>query len=273
MGTPLQTPDRFLVARLARFLLVGTACALAAASGGCVWDTWHVFGKADAPAGGPADSMVLRGDHLEPETHRRLRARPPRRWRRPRNCSARVITRRPRSSSTISPTKRRTLNTIAEEARYYEAECLRLPGQVPEGRGHVSQAAGRLPVGAHREQAGKRIRHRRLLAGRHPRGDAPREGETRGQALVYHARIVRSLREVQAVAGRGGPGPGGPGPGQLQRHHQSHWPLRPCSWPAPSSFTIRITARPTGCSASSWRCTPRASTRPRRWSWRSSPST
>jgi len=48
-------------------LVLGAASLLAGGSGGCAWSQWNLFKDNSPPPPAPADSLVLEGDHFEPD--------------------------------------------------------------------------------------------------------------------------------------------------------------------------------------------------------------
>jgi hypothetical protein len=143
-------------ARLSPILLV-CVFAIASASSGCVWewDQFNVFHPPKPPPG-PADSLVLHGDHLEPEspvTEGTAKGD---------LAGAHELFRRgeySKAEKVFHHIAENTKNTdiIAEEARYYEAECLRLQNHLPKAADTYNKQLTTFPSGAHREQALKRM--------------------------------------------------------------------------------------------------------------------
>ena len=132
-------------------------CALAGSSGGCVWE-WDQFNlfHPPKPPPGPADSLVLQGDRLEPEslaTEGTAKGD---------LAGAHELFRRgeyPKAEKVYHHIAENTKNSdlIAEEARYYEAECLRLQNHYPKAADTYNKLLTTFPSGAHREQALKRM--------------------------------------------------------------------------------------------------------------------
>jgi outer membrane protein assembly factor BamD (BamD/ComL family) len=127
------------------------------ACGGCAWEwdqlNWFHTPK---PLPGPADSLVLQGDHLEPEspitegTAKGDLAGAHELFRRGEYAQAEKV-----YHHIAENTKNADL--IAEEARYYEAECLRLQNRLPKAADTYNKMLITFPSGAHREQAIKRM--------------------------------------------------------------------------------------------------------------------
>jgi outer membrane protein assembly factor BamD (BamD/ComL family) len=130
-----------------RFLLWTAACAFA---GGCAWDSWHLFAAPPAPQG-PADSVVLRGDKLEaanpaPQGAAKDLAGGHELYRRGEYAKAEKVFHKIADNTKNSP-------QIAEEARYYEAECLRRQARYPKAADTYNKVLVDFPAGTFREQA------------------------------------------------------------------------------------------------------------------------
>jgi TolA-binding protein len=140
---------------VARLLLLGGMGVWAGGLTGCTWDYYHVFTPPTAPPG-PADSMVLRADRLEPElpvtpgTPQGDLAGAHELFRRGDYADAQKI-----FHHIADNTKNSDL--IAEEARYYEAECLRLQEHYPKAADTYNKLLTTFPSGVHRDQALKRM--------------------------------------------------------------------------------------------------------------------
>jgi outer membrane protein assembly factor BamD (BamD/ComL family) len=136
-------------------LLLGAVCALASSVSGCTWDRWNLFTPPPAPPG-PADSLVLRGDKLEPETlPKDIKGAPELAgahefYRRGEYVKAEKLFRSIADNTHNSP-------QVAEEARYYEAESLRWQKCYPKACDVYNQMLKDFPSGVHREQAVERI--------------------------------------------------------------------------------------------------------------------
>lgn len=136
---------------LVQLLVLGGTCALAACSGGCFWDSWAIVKGPPAPPGA-ADSLVLRGDRLEAEA-------PPAAgsvaaelagahdlFRKSDYETAEKVFHRIAENTKNSP-------QTAEQARFYEAECLRRQAKYPRAADTYTKMLNDFPSGAHREQA------------------------------------------------------------------------------------------------------------------------
>lgn len=122
---------------------------------GCTWDRWHLFTPAPPPPG-PADSLVIRGDRLEAET-------PPAEgsvaaelagthelYRRGEYAHAEALYHDIAENKKNSP-------AVAEEARFYEAECLRRQENYPKSADTFHKVVLDFPNGSFREQALQRM--------------------------------------------------------------------------------------------------------------------
>jgi outer membrane protein assembly factor BamD (BamD/ComL family) len=134
--------------RLACVLALPLSLCLCAT--GCAWDFWSLR-KPDVPAG-PADSFVLRGDKLE-----EARPAPDSKasgelagaeelYRRGEYSKARRL-----FASIADDTK--NVPAVAEEARYYQAECLRQEGYYPDAADYYVKLLNDFPSGSFREQS------------------------------------------------------------------------------------------------------------------------
>jgi len=144
---------RFRIAKVKfAFCILQLACF-----SGCVWewDQFNVF-HTPKPPPGPADSLVLQGDRLEPETPgvegtaKGDLAGAHELFRRGEYAKAEKVFHQ------IGENTKHTDQT-AEEARYYEAECLRLQNRYPKAADTYNKLLMTFPSGAHREQAMKRM--------------------------------------------------------------------------------------------------------------------
>jgi outer membrane protein assembly factor BamD (BamD/ComL family) len=118
---------------------------------GCTWDSWTLFKPPPAPPP-PADSLVLHGDKLEeeiapkPGTPAAELAGAHELYRRGDFENAEKLFRK-------IADKKKTPPAIAEEARYYEAECIRRQGRYPRAADTYNKMLTDFPSGAFREQA------------------------------------------------------------------------------------------------------------------------
>jgi outer membrane protein assembly factor BamD (BamD/ComL family) len=128
------------------------ALCLGTASG-CAWDGWSLVGAAPPPAPpGPVDSVVLRaGGRLEQDVETS-----------PELAGGQELLRRNEYAKAakvfhhIAENKKNS-EAVGEEARYYEAECLRCQGKYPRAVDTYHKQLIDFPSGAHREQAVKRM--------------------------------------------------------------------------------------------------------------------
>ena len=122
------------------------------AASGCAWDGWSLVGGAPAAPPAPADSVVLRaGGRLEQDVETS-----------PELAGAHDLLRHGDYAKAeklfhrIAENKKNA-EPIAEEARYYEAECLRCQSKYPKAVDTYHKQLLDWPSGAHREQAVKRM--------------------------------------------------------------------------------------------------------------------
>jgi outer membrane protein assembly factor BamD (BamD/ComL family) len=114
-------------------------------------DRWHWFTMPPAPPP-PAESLVLRGDRFEPE-------KPPEEGTAAAHLAGALeLYRRgeyDKAENIFHKIAENTKNPppIAEEARFYEADCLRLQGKKPKAADVYNRMLTDFPSGAYREQA------------------------------------------------------------------------------------------------------------------------
>jgi outer membrane protein assembly factor BamD (BamD/ComL family) len=130
------------------------ALAVGLASGGCAWDDWQLFKGPEAPPGA-ADHMVLRGDQVVPDkavedTGAKELAGAQEVFRKSDYVAAEKLFGKIADNKHNSP-------QVAEEARYYEAECLRLQQRYPKAGDMYNKLLIDFPSGFHREQAVERM--------------------------------------------------------------------------------------------------------------------
>lgn len=134
-----------------RTILVCTILGLTSA-GGCTWDRFHLFNKDDGLPAMAGDSMVLRGDKLEPdkastdEKHAARLAQGHELYRQADYPQAKKIFHK------IAQDKK-AIPRLAEEARFYEAECLRRQQRYPDACDTYNKLLTDFPSGAHRDEA------------------------------------------------------------------------------------------------------------------------
>jgi outer membrane protein assembly factor BamD (BamD/ComL family) len=126
------------------------ACALATATG-CSWDDWYLFKPPPAPPP-PADSLTLRGDKLEAD------AAPVEGSAAADLEGAKELYRQNEFSKAERIFRKIADNTkntpqVAEEARYYQAECLRHEQRYPKAADVYHKLLTDFPSGAYRDQA------------------------------------------------------------------------------------------------------------------------
>jgi outer membrane protein assembly factor BamD (BamD/ComL family) len=164
-------PSGRTVPGVSQLLLAGLACAATIGPIGCStaektatvqqpsatekWlasmDRWHWFTMPPAPPP-PAEILVLRGDKLEAETvpvegtAAASLAGALELYRRGEYATAEKICHKIAENTKNPP-------PVAEEARYYEADCLRLQGKLPKAADTYNRMLTDFPSGAYREQA------------------------------------------------------------------------------------------------------------------------
>ncbi len=136
-----------------RSLLLGTSCLLTGAVG-CTWDSWNIFSSKTPDPPGTMQTAMLGPDG------RLLRQVPPP----PALGEAHELLRRGQYAKAqdlfhdVADSKhKKTPEIYAEEARYYEAECMRCQGMYPKAVDTYHKQLLDFPTGAHREQACKRM--------------------------------------------------------------------------------------------------------------------
>ncbi len=150
VGTWSRMTNR-VVRNAGQLLLWGTTCLAGAGSGGCAWDQFDPF-KPPPPPPGPAESLVLRGDKLEPEKV------PEKGTAAGDLAGAEELYRNgeykkaERVFHYIAENKKNP-PAVAEEARFYEAECLRRQGRYPKAKDTYNKMLSDFPSGQFREQA------------------------------------------------------------------------------------------------------------------------
>ncbi|HEV3446287.1 MAG TPA: tetratricopeptide repeat protein [Gemmataceae bacterium] len=136
-------------ASLGRWWLVGI-CFLPLALG-CAWDRWNLFTPPPAPPPPPAESLVLRGDKLEADPVGKSGkaaaelAGAEDLYRKGDYVTAEKLFRGIADNTKNSP-------QVAEEARFYEAECLRRQKKYPKAADVYHKMLVDFPSGAFREQ-------------------------------------------------------------------------------------------------------------------------
>ncbi len=123
-------------------------------------DRWNWFGRKAPPTYTPADQLVLRGDQLEKDRHPidpKAAAQ---------LAAAKELFRRglpgdyvaaEKDFHRIAEPKKNSSVQIAEEARYYEAECLRLQDRLPKAAETYMAMLTEFPMGIHREEANQHL--------------------------------------------------------------------------------------------------------------------
>jgi outer membrane assembly lipoprotein YfiO len=121
---------------------------------GCTWDRWYLF--TDPPITMPAESLVLRGDHFDPDipAHQEAAvgflATAHELYRNGKYEEAELIFHR-------IETNKRTTPALAEEAIFYEAECLRQQHCYPKAADTYNKLLNEFKSGAYREQCIERM--------------------------------------------------------------------------------------------------------------------
>jgi outer membrane protein assembly factor BamD (BamD/ComL family) len=131
--------------------LVVPGALLLGSAGGCTWDQYHWFTPPPPPPP-PVESFTLRGDKLEAETA--LKEGTPA----AELAGAKDLYRQDEYEKAEKVFHKIAENTknpppIAEEARYYEAECLRRQSRYPKAADTYNRMLNDFPSGAFREQA------------------------------------------------------------------------------------------------------------------------
>ncbi len=131
--------------------LVAPGALLLACACGCTWDDFQ-WVKPPPPPPPPAESFTLRGDKLEAET------RPEQGTPAGQLAGAQDLYRQgeyEKAEKIFHKIAENTKNPppIAEEARYYEAECLRRQSRYPKAADTYNRMLNDFPSGAYREQA------------------------------------------------------------------------------------------------------------------------
>ena len=132
--------------------LILCQCALSlCGASGCTWDQFNPYKAPPAPPP-PADSVVLRGDRLDQE------AQPEKGTAQADLAGAQVVYRQGDYATAERIFHKIADNTknspqVAEEARYYEAECLRRQKKLPKAADTYNKVLIDFPAGAFREQA------------------------------------------------------------------------------------------------------------------------
>jgi len=133
-----------------RLALVPGALLLGSAAG-CTWDQYNWF-KPPPPPPPPVESFTLRGDKFEAET------KPAEGTAAAELAGAQDLYRQDEFEKAEKVFHKIAENTknpppIAEEARYYEAECLRQQSRYPKAADTYNRMLNDFPSGAYREQA------------------------------------------------------------------------------------------------------------------------
>jgi outer membrane protein assembly factor BamD (BamD/ComL family) len=141
-------PSQLLRSAFALFAL--SICA----TSGCTWDRWNLFATPHAPPP-PADSLILRGDKLEADAAPKTPAAAELAgaqdlYRKGDYATAERIFRKIADNTKNSP-------QVAEEARYYEADCLRYQKKYPKAADTYHKMLVDFPSGAHKDQAVQRM--------------------------------------------------------------------------------------------------------------------
>jgi len=138
-----------LLPRPARGVLCACLCWTSCFLAGCSWDHFDLLKPAVPPP--PADSLVLRPEGLVPD-------KAPANGPEADLAGARELFRREEYSKAEGLFQRIADNnkspvTIAQEARYYQAECLRLQGEYPRAADVYNDLLNKFPSTPYREQA------------------------------------------------------------------------------------------------------------------------
>ncbi len=134
--------------------LVFVAFALLGTANGCTWDRWYLF--TDPPPMLPAESLVLRGDHFDPDvpSHQEaavgLLATAHELYRAGRYEEAEHVFHRIEANKKTTP-------ALAEEATFYEAESLRQQHCYPKAADTYNKLLNEFKAGAYREQCIERM--------------------------------------------------------------------------------------------------------------------
>ena len=137
----------------ARWLGLLAALVLVTANG-CTWDRWYLF--TDPPPLLPAESLVLRGDHFDPDipSHQEaavgLLATGHEMYRNGEYEKAEYVFHK-------VETNKKTTPALAEEAIFYEAECLRQQRCYPKAADTYNKLLNEFKSGAYREQCIERM--------------------------------------------------------------------------------------------------------------------
>ncbi|GIW78374.1 MAG: hypothetical protein KatS3mg105_0181 [Gemmatales bacterium] len=131
-----------------------TAILASACLPGCVWERWQVL-RQKPKVETPAETLVLRGDRLDVVETPNLNTASAELeaahdlYRRGEYRKAETLFEKIADDKKQNP-------RIAEEARYFQAECLRHQGRYPKAADVYSKLLNDFPGGVHREQA---VRH------------------------------------------------------------------------------------------------------------------
>lgn len=152
----MRSHYKLQVRRRRQRLLVRLACLLLTAPAGCSsWSGWHPFRSAPEPTA-PVDTLVMHGDRLEPQ-----------RWTGdPKTLQqlagakelygSEQYEKAGKAFHKLAENKKNT-ELIAEEARFYEAECLYHQKRYPKAADTYAKLLQDFPSGAHREPSMKRM--------------------------------------------------------------------------------------------------------------------
>jgi outer membrane protein assembly factor BamD (BamD/ComL family) len=120
---------------------------------GCARGQWNLLKKGGAEPAGPADSLVMRGDQVETPASAPINA----------DLAAAHAEYRQGAYKTAERLYHKIADNtknpvlIAEEARYYEAECLRLQERYPKAADTYARLLLDFPSGTHRDLACQRM--------------------------------------------------------------------------------------------------------------------